>query len=381
MSPPALISMIKQLIAAPSVSSVSPQWDQGNTPVIRLLDGWLRALGFEVYVQPIIGHPDKYNLIASMGMGENGLVLSGHTDTVPCNPELWQSDPFQLRQADDRLYGLGTADMKSFFALVIEAIRDLPLNSLRQPLTIIATADEESSMCGARALKDLGRQLGRQVVIGEPTGLRPIRSHKGIGMERIRLHGQSGHSSDPSLGKSALEGMQRLMGELLRWRDQWQQRWHNPLFAVPVPTLNLGHIHGGDNPNRICGDCELHIDIRPLPGMALDGVRGELQQHLMWVMRDTGLGLEMTPLFEGIAPMETPNEAAIVRAVEEMTGHQSGAVAYATEGPFYVDLGLDALIFGPGSIDQAHQPNEYLALDQIGPGVCWLRQLVSHFCL
>jgi acetylornithine deacetylase len=270
--------------------------------------------------------------------------------------------------------------MKSFFALVIEAIRDLPLKSLRQPLTIIATADEESDMCGAKALKDLGRRLGRQVVIGEPTNLRPIRSHKGIGMERIRLVGQAGHSSNPALGNNALEGMHLLMGELLRWRDRWQERWRNPLFEVPMPTLNLGHIHGGDNPNRICGECELHFDIRLLPGMELDGVRAELREHLTRVLADSGLAFEMTPLFDGMNPMETPAEAVIVRTVEEMTGHQAGAVAFGTEGPYFAELGLDALILGAGSIDQAHQPDEYLALGQIEPAVQLLRRLVKHFC-
>lgn len=373
--------MLQQLIAAPSVSSVNPRWDQSNRVVIELLEPWLADLGFRTQVQAIPGHPHKFNLIASLGSGPEGLILSGHSDTVPFDENRWQSDPFRLTERDGRLHGLGTADMKSFFALIIEALRDIPLDKLRKPLTVIATADEESSMCGAQALAELGSRLGRHVVIGEPTGLRPIRSHKGITMEAIRLRGRSGHSSDPALGNSALEGMYRVIGELLAWRAELQQRHRNPLFAVDVPTLNLGHIHGGDNPNRICGHCELHIDLRPLPGIALDELRDELARRLTALIEPTGLELEIERLFSGVAPMETPAQAAIVRAAEELTGHSAGAVAFATEGPYFNALGMETVILGPGSIDQAHQPDEYLALDQIRPAVTLIGDLIRRFCL
>ncbi len=373
--------MLEGLIAAPSVSSVNPRWDQGNLGVIELLDVWLGDLGFSTQIQAIPNHPGKFNLIASRGSGPEGLVLSGHSDTVPFDDNRWSSDPFRLTERNQRLHGLGTADMKGFFALVIEALRELPLDRISRPLTLIATADEESSMCGAQALAGLGARLGRHVVIGEPTGLRPIRSHKGIAMEAIRLGGRSGHSSDPSLGNSALEGMHRVIGDLLQWREELQCRYRNPLFAVEVPTLNLGHIHGGDNPNRICGHCELHIDLRPLPGISLDDLRGELEGRLKTLIEPTGLELEIKRLFSGVPAMETPAEAAIVRATEELTGHTAGAVAFATEGPYFNDMGMETVILGPGSIDQAHQPDEYLALEQIQPAIGLIRELVRRFCL
>src|SRR5699024_4178184 len=132
---------------------------------------------------------------------------------------------------------LGSCDMKGFFALVIEAVRPLLEQPFRQPLLILATCDEESSMSGARALAEAGRPLGRAAVIGEPTGLKPIRLHKGVMMERLDITGQSGHSSDPSLGHSALEAMHAAIGELLALRAEWQRDFHNPLFRVAVPTL------------------------------------------------------------------------------------------------------------------------------------------------
>ena len=373
--------MIEKLIASPSVSSINPQWDQTNSGVVELLAGWCEALGFRVEIMPVPGHPGKSNLIASAGKGTKGLILSGHTDTVPFDDSRWNSDPFVLTRRDDRLYGLGTSDMKAFFALAIEAVRELDLSSLKQPLILLATADEESNMCGAQALVNAGRQLGRHVVIGEPTGLRPIRMHKGIAMETVRLIGRSGHSSNPALGVSALEGMHRVIGEIMTWRQEMQARYRNPMFEVEVPTLNLGHIHGGDNPNRICAECELQFDMRPLPGMELEDLRAELSGRLENLLADSGLTLQMESPFSGIAAMETPAAADIIKAAEELTGHPAGSVAFGTEGPYFRQLGMETLILGPGDIDQAHQPDEYLGLERIEPMVKLIRSLVRRFCI
>ncbi len=372
--------MIAELIAIPSMSSVTPDFDTGNRAVIERLAEWLADLGFAVEVMPLPDWPDKANLIATLGQGPGGLVLAGHTDTVPYDEGRWNHDPFRLSEADGRLYGLGTADMKAFIALAIEAARGLKAEDLSAPLIILATADEESSMDGAKELVHQGRPKARYAVIGEPTGMRPVRMHKGILMEAVRLHGRSGHSSDPSLGVNALEGMHGVMSELLAWRSELQQRHREPLFTVPIPTLNLGHIHGGDNPNRICAYCELHFDLRPLPGMTLDDLRAQMRARLEPVVANTGLRMELEPLFEGIPAFETAADAEIVRAAERLTGHSAEAVAFGTEAPYLDRLGIETLVLGPGDIDQAHQPDEFLALDRVQPTVALLRQLINRFC-
>jgi len=381
MNYPSLQQMMRELIASPSVSSVSPSWDQSNEKVIQLLASWCRDAGFSVEVLDVPGCPGKHNLVASTGSGPDGLVLSGHTDTVPYDDGRWSADPFKLREHNNRWYGLGTADMKGFFAVILDAIRDLDLSNLKHPLVILATADEESSMCGAKSILQAQRKLGRHAVIGEPTNLKPIRMHKGIAMEAIRLTGHSGHSSNPRLGNNAMEGMHKIMGELLAWRSDLQKRFTNPLFEVQTPTLNLGHIHGGDNPNRICAHCELHFDIRPLPGMQLEELRGELDQRLENILAGSGLKLERVSLFDGIPAMETPAAAEIVKATEQLTGYAADAVAFGTEGPYLNALGMETVILGPGSIDQAHQPDEYLAMDQLKPAVQIIRDLIARFCL
>jgi acetylornithine deacetylase len=378
---PPLLDMIAALIGTPSVSCVDPAINQGNLAVIELLAGWLEDSGFTVEIMPLAGKPARANLVATLGDGPGGLVLAGHTDTVPYDAGQWTHDPFRLVEADQRLYGLGTSDMKSFLALALEAVRTLRPQDLAQPVILLATADEETSMAGARALLEHGRPRGRHAIIGEPTGLRPVRMHKGIFMEAICLHGHSGHSSDPGLGNNALEAMHRVIAALLKWRAQLQERYHNACFAIPVPTLNLGHIHGGDNPNRICADCELHIDLRPLPGMEISELRTQLKELVETTLQGTGIRSECRALFDGIPALETPAGAEIVRLTGQLTGHAAEAVAFGTEGPFLSELGMETVILGPGDIGQAHQPDEYLALDRLQPTVDLLQSVIKSVCV
>ena len=376
---PSLQQRFAALLAAPSVSCTQPALDQSNRQVVELLANWLGELGFICELQEV--QPGKFNLLATRGQGPGGLVLAGHSDTVPFDEALWRSNPLGLSERDGRWYGLGSCDMKGFFALVIEAVQGLLEHDFRQPLLILATCDEESSMSGARALADAGRPLGLAAVIGEPTGLRPIRLHKGVMMERIEIRGQSGHSSDPSLGHSALEAMHASIGELMALRRQWQQAFNNPQFGVPQPTLNFGCIHGGDNPNRICGQCSLEFDLRPLPGMDPQQLRTVIRSKLQPLAELHRVQIEYGPLFPGVPPFEQAADCELVRLAERLTGHAAEAVAFGTEAPYLQQLGCETLVLGPGDIACAHQPDEYLEMARIEPTVRLLRELIQHYCL
>lgn len=379
MSLPSLKDQFAALIATPSVSCTQPHWDQSNRAVIDLLASWLAELGFACEIQEVA--PGKANLLATFGSGPGGLVLAGHSDTVPFDAALWHSDPLRLTEQGDRWVGLGVCDMKGFFPLVIEALRGLLDQPFRQPLLVLATCDEESSMAGARALAAAGRPLGRAAVIGEPTGLKPIRLHKGVMMERIDILGQSGHSSDPSLGHSALEAMQDVMGELRLLRAQWQREFNNPQFGVPQPTLNFGCIHGGDNPNRICGQCSLEFDLRPLPGMDPEQLRAAIRGKLQPLAERHQVQIDYAPLFANVPPFEQSVDSELVRVAEKLTGHAAQAVAFGTEAPYLQRLGCETIVLGPGDIACAHQPGEFLELARIEPTVTLLRQLIQHYCL
>lgn len=379
-----LLPSIRALIATPSISSPDPALDLGNRAVIDRLAEWLSDAGWKVALQVVAAQPAKVNLIATLGRGSRGLLLAGHTDTVTVDGARWQHDPFGGQVVGDRIYGLGTADMKAFFALVLEATRGLDPARLAQPLLLLATADEETSMAGARAL--LGTdylRCARYAVIGEPTGLRPVRLHKGVLMERIVLEGHAGHSSDPGYGASALEGMHGVIGELLAWRGELQRRHRDERFGVPVPTLNLGCLHGGSSPNRICAACELQIDLRTTPAMDLVALRQTLLQrvHQATAAADPRLRARCEPISAGVPAFEAPLGSALVQAIERLTGASATAASFATEAPFLHQLGLEPCVIGPGRTELAHQPDEYLELAALQPTIELLRGLIDRFCV
>lgn len=388
---PEMLESFSQLVAAPSVSSIDPQWDQSNRGVVDLLAGWLEDIGFNVEVIPVPAEPgssstkEKFNLIACLYSGkeegEGGLVLSGHTDTVPFSAESWRQDPFKLTENEGRLHGLGICDMKSFFPIVMEVAQQLNVRDLQQPLYVLATADEESTMSGVRALAASGKSLGRYALIGEPTGLVPVYMHKGILMESIKIKGQAGHSSNPALGNSALEGMHTVISAIMEWRKELQNQFQDARFFVPEPTINFGTIHGGDNPNRICADCELTIDLRLIPEMELEKIRAGLRTLVSESIAGSGLSVEYESIFDGIPGFETDINSEVIQVAEKLSGREPGTVAFGTEGPYLNTMGMETVILGPGDIDQAHQANEYLSLDRIPPMLDILTNMVGHFCL
>ena len=377
--------MLRTLVSEPSVSCTSASLDRSNLKVINHLATWLEDLRFDVEVHPLPNKPGKANLIARLtpdgdGSGDGGLVLAGHTDTVPCDEALWKVDPYALTRDDDRLYGLGTCDMKGFFPIALAAAADFSTRDLRKPLTVVATSDEESTMAGARFLCEEGKPKADAAVIGEPTGMQPVYAHKGIMMMSIGLKGSSGHSSNPDLGRNALDAMHQIMSELIEFRAELAGKFKNPGFDVTIPTLNLGCLRAGDNPNRICEHAELQIDLRLLPGMDSEATHYELKYRLAQIADAFGTPIDVSLFYPPVPPYETPKDGELVTALEDLSGRRAGTVAFGTEAPFFQSLGMETVVFGPGSIDQAHQPNEYLDLSHFGPTEDVLRQLIQRYC-
>ena len=345
----------------------------GEPTSMKVVDAHKGAHRFNVEVRGIEAHSSLSHL------GVNAIEYAA--PVLPVEGQNWDSDPFELSERGDRLYGRGSCDMKGFFTAIMAAVQSIDPKKLKQPIIVVATADEESGMAGAKKLLHEGRPQARYAVIGEPTSNRPIRMHKGILMESIRLVGSSGHSSDPSLGQNALEGMHHVIAALLRYRLEIQQQHICDDFAVPHPTLNFGAIKGGDNPNRICGDCELHLDARLVPGLSVNEVRTEIQRLATINAREFGLNVEFKALFDGIESMETSSASHIVKTCEALTGFSASSVDFATEAPFLNQLGMETVIMGPGSIKLAHQPNEYLELRELDRCRQLLEQLIQNLCL
>ncbi|MCB1747559.1 MAG: acetylornithine deacetylase [Gammaproteobacteria bacterium] len=369
-----------ELVALPSVSCVDPAHDMANVAVVDRLAEWFGAAGFAIGRQPVSRAPDKANLIARLGSGEGGLVLSGHTDTVPYDAAGWDSDPFELSERDGRWYGLGSADMKCFFPVVLAALEGFDASRLRRPLTLLATADEESSMAGARCLVDEGVPLGDYALIGEPTALVPIHKHKGIVIGRIEIVGRSGHSSEPALGINALDCMHDVIADLRAWRAAAAERFPDGDFKVPGPTLNLGRIEGGDSPNRICARCELLFDIRLVPALAIADAVGEIGDIVRRRCAEAGATGQLVLPMAPMPALETPADSRLVGMLEALSGNPARTVAFATEGPFFNALGCESVVFGPGDIAVAHQPNEYVEVARVARMIDILRTLIERMC-
>ena len=382
---PNFTQSLTQLIACSSISSTQQSWDQGNLEVIQLLATWFEQLGFDINIQKVPETTNKYNLLAKLGSGEGGLLLAGHSDTVPFDESRWQSDPMDVIDKDDKFYGLGTCDMKGFFAFILQACKGLSAKNLKKPLYILATADEETTMAGARFFAQSQTVKPDVAIIGEPTNLVPVVMHKGHMSHRISVQGQSGHSSKPNLGVNAIEIMYQVIGELIDLKEKFSLNYKNEAFDVPAPTLNMGAIKGGDNANRICGHCDLDIDLRSLPGMSDD----ELLHWLSEALKPLAEKYPARISFEELHPSSpsfkqekcSTDDECFVSIAEEISGHKCCAVNYATEAPFIQELGCQTIVLGPGSIDQAHQPNEFLAHSEIEKTDKLLIEMIQRYCL
>ncbi len=377
---PNFTQAISQLIALPSISSSQASWDQSNQAVINLLSAWFETLGFAITIQAVPGVKGKFNMLAKLGAGNGGLLLAGHSDTVPFDENRWLSDPLQVHHKDDKFFGLGTCDMKGFFAFILQACQQIDIRTLKKPLYVLATADEETTMAGARFFADSDMIKPDVAVIGEPTNLVPVIMHKGHMSHKISIKGQAGHSSKPANGVNAIEIMHQVISELFKLRDKLNLSYQNEAFDVQTPTMNFGAIHGGDNANRICGHCELDIDMRSLPGMKDQELVSWLSKALQPIAEKYPGRLTITELDPSSPSFQQASESELVVIAEKFSGHGCCAVNYATEAPFIQQLGCQTIVMGPGSIDQAHQPNEYLAESEINKTERLLTQLIQHYC-
>lgn len=375
---PTLVEDLSALVALPSVSSTIPELDMSNHDVIAYLANRCEDVGCQVEIDTVNESDRKYNLVAKLGSGQGGMILAGHTDTVPYDLEGWDTDPFSLTLKKNRLFGLGSADMKGFFAASLAAMAALDCNKLEQPVYLVATADEETSMEGARALMQKRGGFAKQAIVGEPTCLKPVYMHKGIMMESLKVIGRSGHSSDPAYGLNALEGLHLAMALLMQLRQDFSKKYSRKEFVVSQPTLNFGHAHGGDNPNRICGEVELHYDLRPTPGMKIGEIRDLIRTTLTEQLKPMGYQLQFEALVAGVNALHTPRESHLIGLAEKVSGHPAETVAYATEGPFYQEHGMDVVVMGPGSIQQAHQINEFVEVSQLQHAQRILQQTFTH---
>lgn len=395
------IDLLRRLVAFDSVSRRS------NLPVADFLSDLLDRPGT---VLARCGYADEHgvektNLLVRLGPPADpeaqtgsragsraGLVLSGHMDVVPADEPDWTSDPFELTEREDpggsRLYGRGSADMKGFLALATRAALRLDPDDLTAPLVLIFTCDEELGTVGAQHLHDHWSEVESQIgplpkaaVIGEPTELEVVRLHKGHLKFRVTLHGKSAHSGYPHLGRNAIEAAGRVIASLtsLRLELETERPLHGEHFPeVPYVALNQGTIHGGAAVNVVPDRCVIEGGARVLPGMSSAGLVERLRHAVSLAAGPAEATFE--PLGES-PPLMAEEGAPVHRALCEETGRKGGgSVSFATDGGWLQGLGLDCVIWGPGSIEVAHRPDEYVPAEQLRAAEEPLERMIHRFC-
>ncbi len=358
-----------------------------NLALIEWVENYLQDLG-ATCARVNSADGKKANFYATLGpMEPGGLVLSGHTDVVPVDGQDWSSDPFSLREEKDRLYGRGTCDMKGFIACALAAAPDFAKTNLARPVHFAFSYDEEVGCLGAPSLiKAIRADLPEPaaVLVGEPTNMRVVSAHKGQNSYTVAVIGKEAHSSLPHHGASAVMAAAILMEELNHIADDLRKNAdpHNP-FDPPYGTLTIGLVHGGTAVNIIAKECVFHWDLRLLPDDDGDAIEARFRQKVAKVeaaMRQSAPKAHI--VFErktSAPPLEAVPQSPAEHIARLLTGdNQSRVVSYTTEAGQFQRAGFPAVVCGPGSIEQAHKPDEFVLISQLENCLNTLQKLPAH---
>lgn len=333
----------------------------------------------------------KANLFATIGpMVAGGAVLSGHTDVVPVEGQAWDSDPFTMRRDAGRLYGRGTSDMKGFIAAALAMIPAAQAAPLKKPLHLAFTYDEEIGCFGVGPLiEDLKAAvpMPRVAIVGEPTGMRPISAHKGVTVYRTTVIGRDAHSSLTHLAASAIEAAAKLVVFLSDLGEANQRESASgSRFVPPYSSLNVGTIQGGTAQNIVPKTCSFTWEFRVLPGDQAERYRQAFETYasetVLPALRRTApeaeIRTEVLADVPPLAPEDNPEAENLVRA---LTGaNEAGAMSFGSEAGIFQRAGFSTVLCGPGFIEQAHQPNEFIEIDQLDACDAFLARLIDWAC-
>jgi len=363
------VQILEDLIAFPTISTDS------NLAMIDYLGARLEQAGARVEIMRD-DSGTKANLWATIGPDvDGGIMLSGHTDVVPVADQPWTSDPFTMVERDGKLYGRGTCDMKGFIAACVAMAPALAAHAKTRPVHFAFTHDEETGCIGATHLIEVLRARKTRpalAIIGEPTEMRIIEGHKGCCEYTTEFKGLEGHGSSPDLGVNAVEYAARYVGRLLELKEQLKSRTPaSSRFQPPWTTINVGALQGGVAHNVIASKAQVDWEMRPVITADADFVKSDLAQYTNDILLPAMQAIDPTASIStythgevaGLEPMEV-NAARDL--MTELTGaNGADVVPFGTEAGLFQSLGIDAIVCGPGSIEQAHKADEFLALDQL----------------
>ncbi len=386
---PALLELLARMVSFDTVST------RTNVPMAEWIADRLDAAGWtaRLHRDHALG-ADKASLLAWLGPdADGGLVLSGHMDVVPSEGQPgWTRDPLALDRDDERVYGRGVCDMKGFLAQCVHLAEGLEPSRLNRPLVLLLTCDEEEGCLGAgRLLPHLDGLRGElplpsDCVIGEPTSFRVFRAHKGHTRVRLAVTGRGGHSSRPDLGTNAIAAMAAAIREVETLAGEMPGRVGDDARALfpelPWVPFNLGTIAGGTADNMIAERCELVVAFRQAPGQDAAPLLAELEDRVRRAVSAAypGAAVELGDVVE-TPSMVSPTDSPLLRDLLAATGAATAAGApFATDGGQLARAGIRSYVCGPGELEQAHQPDESLPIDDLVRGAELLDRLVAARC-
>lgn len=375
------IEMLKRLVAFDTTSRNS------NMPLMDFARNYLADFGIEsALVFNDTGQ--KANLYATCGPPDKpGIMLSGHSDCVPIDGQDWNSDPFNVIERDGKLYGRGTSDMKSFIALALSAVPDLVSAKLKTPVHLAFSYDEEVGCLGVKRL--IAQLEGMPIkpkacIVGEPTRMQVVTGHKGKLSTCCHVHGFECHSALAPKGVNAVEIAAELVARLRQMARRMQEEGpFDAAFDPPFTTVHTGMIQGGTALNIVPKHCTFEAEIRNLPTHDPEPLLAEIKQYAEEVLlpemrkisKDAGISWEALPGYPGLVGQEDTDVARLAQALSGST--EAGRVSFGTEAGLFQGAGIPAVVCGPGSIEQAHKPNEYISLEQIARGEKFIAELLD----
>ncbi len=378
----ASLDMLRRLVAFPTVSRDS------NLALIDYVGDYLAGHGIDSQLT----YDDdrrKANLYATLGPTDRpGICLSGHTDVVPTDGQDWDTDPFEAIARDGRLYGRGTCDMKGFLAVALAMVPDFLAGRLETPIHLALSYDEEVGCIGVRRLIDAFDDMPVQpklCIVGEPTEMKPVVGHKGKLAMRCHVRGLECHSSMAPAGVNAVEYAAELIVYLRAMAEA--RRTRGPFddgFDPPYTTIHTGTVTGGTALNIVPRDCRFEFEFRHLPGddpaklmaRVLDYARNTLLPQMRETTPEADIAFERITAFPGLRIAETDPATELVKALSG--ANETGKVSFGTEAGLFQEAGVPTVVCGPGAIDQAHKPNEFIELDQIARCEAFLRRLIER---
>ena len=359
----------------------------GNLPLIAFVEDYLDGWGVPHFRVDYEANK-KTNLFATIGPAiAGGVVLSGHTDVVPVDGQPWTSDPFTLTQRGERLFGRGTCDMKGFLAVCLAEVPNFLRAGLKRPIHLALSCDEEVGCKGVRPLvAHIRDRLPRPgaVIVGEPTSMKVVNAHKSAVTFATEVTGHEAHSSLTHHGVNAILVAGELLSEISRIREDLIARGDpSQRFDPPYSTVHVGVIEGGTAKNIIPRRCAFQWETRLLPTADPDEVprrfeafAKRLEPAMQAVAPETGIATEAVNLVPGLAPeKDSPAELLALRLANANATH---AVSYCTEAGLFQQIGIPAVICGPGSIEQAHKPDEYIETSELRKCEAFMAKLVQQ---